>query len=282
MAEDKLPTGPRVTVIMAVYNVGSFSVLELAVESILRQDMEGWELLICDDGSRDETLTWLLEWEKRDSRIRVLQNSRNLGAAGARNRCLREAKGAYIAVMDADDACSSGRLRLEVDFLDAHPQFAFVGLPGERFQRLPGDMDKPYWFCRFPQKEDFLMTLPFVHASLMFRGEAISKVGGYDETRRVERSEDYDMLLRMYAQGLCGANITEEVYYIREDEGAFRRRKYRYRLKEAAVKLRGFSRRGHMPQGRAVAVKPAIVGLIPARLLERLKGRYYGRKKERL
>lgn len=282
MAEDRLPAGPKVTVIMAAHNVGSFSVLKLAVESILQQDMEDWELLICDDGSTDETLAWLLEWEKRDSRIRVLQNLRNLGAASARNRCLREAKGMYIAVMDADDACSSGRLRAETDFLDAHPQFAFVGLLGERFQRLPGDMDKPYWFCRLPQKEDFLMTLPFVHASLMFRGEALSKVGGYDETQWVERSEDYDILLRMYVQGLRGANIDEEVYYIREDEGTFRRRKYRYRLKEAAVKLRGFSHLGLMPKGLAFAVKPLIVGLIPARLLERLKGRYYGRRMERL
>lgn len=267
---------------MAAHNVGSSSVVELAVESIVQQDMEDWELLICDDSSTDETLAWLLDWEKRDGRIRVLQNPCNLGAAGVRNRCLREAKGEYIAIMDADDACSPGRLRSEADFLDTHPQFAFVGLLGERFRRHPRDMDKPYWFCRFPQKKDFLMTLPFVHASIMFRREAISKVGGYDEAWWVERSEDYDMLLRMYVEGLHGANIAEEVYYIREDEGTFKRRKYRYRLKEAWVKLRGFSRLGLMPAGLAFAFKPLIVGLFPTRFLEWLKGHYYRRRMKRL
>ena len=282
MVEDKFSDSPRVSVIMAAHNVGSSSIVNLAVESIVRQDMEDWEMLICDDGSTDETLTWLQSWEKRDKRIRILQNPHNLGAAGARNRCLQEAKGIYIAIMDADDACSPGRLRVEASFLDTHPKYAFVGLQGERFEQIPGDMHKPYWFRRFPQKENFLMTMPFVHASLMFRRPVILDAGGYDETRRVERSEDYDMLLRMYAKGLRGANIAEAVYYIREDEGTFRRRKYCYRLKEAGVKLRGFARLGLMPKGFLFAIKPLVVGLLPTRLLEWLKERYYGRRMERL
>ena len=126
------------------------------------------------------------------------------------------------------------------------------------------------------------MTLPFVHASLMFRREALFSVDGYDESSRVERSEDYDMLLRMYAEGMRGANIAEAVYYIREDEKTFHRRKYRYRLKETAVKLKGFSRLHLMPRGVVYAIKPLVVGLLPTRFLEWLKGRYYGRRMERL
>ncbi len=125
------------------------------------------------------------------------------------------------------------------------------------------------------------MTLPFVHASLMFRREALLSVGGYKETSRVERNEDYDMLLRMYAKGLCGANTENAVYYIREDENALRRRKYRFRLKETAVKLEGFVRLGLMPKGFVFALKPLVVGLLPMRLLELLKGHYYGRRTER-
>ena len=124
------------------------------------------------------------------------------------------------------------------------------------------------------------MTLPFVHASLMFRREALLAVGGYDESPRVERSEDYDMLLRIYAKGLRGANTSDALYHIREDKGTFRRRKYRYRFKETEVKLNGFARLGLMPKGVMFAFKPLVVGLIPMRLLELLKGHYYGRRTE--
>lgn len=271
---------PMVSVIMAAFNVGDQSVLDLAVGSIVQQDMENWELLICDDASTDGTYELLLEWEMRDSRIRVLRNAENQKSAKARNRCIREARGEYIAVMDSDDACSRNRLGVQVGFLVAHNQFSFVGVHGERFRETPGDMDKPYWFCRFPQKKDFLMTLPFVHASLMFRRKALLAVGGYDEASRVERSEDYDMLLRMYARGLCGANTADAVYHIRENEGTFRRRKYRYRFKEAAVKIKGFARLGLMPKGFVFALKPLVVGVVPVRLLELLKGRYYRRRTE--
>lgn len=273
---------PLISVLMAAFNVGDTAVLDQAVTSIVQQDMDNWELLICDDGSTDGTYARALEWEKRDNRIHVLRNDRNQKAAKARNRCLMNARGRYIAIMDADDMCSPNRLRIQSGFLDTHPQFNFVGIRGERFQKAPGDMEKPYWFCAVPQREDFLMTLPFVHASLMFRREALFSVDGYDESSRVERSEDYDMLLRMYAEGMRGANIAEAVYYIREDEKTFHRRKYRYRLKETAVKLKGFSRLHLMPRGVVYAIKPLVVGLLPTRFLEWLKGRYYGRRMERL
>jgi len=271
---------PLVSVIMAVFNVGDPLIWELAIKSIAEQDMDNWELLICDDGSTDGTYERLLEWESKDKRIRVLKNVSNQKAANARNRCLMEARGEYVAIMDADDACGSNRLRTQVDFLVAHPEFSFVGIRGERFQKNRGDMDKPYWFCRFPQKKDFLMTLPFVHGSLMFRRQALLDVGGYDETLCVERSEDYDMLLRIYAKGMRGANTADAIYYIREDEGSFQRRKYRYRIKESMVKLRGFAKLGLMPKGFVYAIKPLVVGLIPVKLLERLKEYYYRQRME--
>jgi len=271
---------PLVSVIMAAFNVGDSSILELAIKSIMGQDMADWELLICDDGSTDGTYERLLMWERKDKRIRVLKNVCNQKAAKARNRCLMEALGEYVAIMDADDSCSTNRLRIQVGFLAAHQEFSFVGIRGERFRKEPGDMDKPFWFCHFPRKKDFLMTLPFVHGSLMFRRQALLDVGGYDETCHVERNEDYDMLLRMYAKGMRGANTADAVYYIREDGGTFQRRKYRYRIKESMVKLRGFARLGLMPKGLLFAIKPLVVGLIPVGLMERVKEYYYRRRME--
>lgn len=271
---------PLISVVMAAYNVADRAVLDLAIESILGQDTGDWELLICDDASTNETYRWLQDWQGRDGRICVIRNETNRKAAAARNRCIAMARGEYIAIMDADDACSPDRLRLQAEFLDSNPQYDFVGLRGERFIQVPGDRDDPYWLCARPRPEDFRMTLPFVHASLMFRRQALLAVGGYEETARVERSEDYDLLLRMYAQGMRGANLAHGTYYFREDESAFRRRKYRYRLRECAVKWRGFRKLGLMPHAAPYALKPLIVGLLPAVLLVRWKGKYYGKHTE--
>jgi len=265
---------------MAAFNTGDPTVLDMAVTSILQQDMLEFELLICDDASTDGTYEWLREWEKRDSRIHLLRNDQNRKAAAARNRCLHIARGKYIAIMDADDACTSNRLSVQMRFLEAHPQFSFVGLRGERFCKKPGDRENSYWFVKEPRKNDFLMTMPFVHGSLMFRQESVMRVEGYDESAKVERSEDYDMLLRMYAKGMLAANSSDAIYYIREDENALRRRKYRYRWKETVVKLRGFSSLGLMPKGLFYAIKPLVVGLLPQVVLDRIKNPYYDRKTE--
>jgi len=266
---------PSVSVIMAVYNIGRKEILDAAIGSIVSQDMDDWELLICDDASTDQTPEWLSYWKEQDSRIRVFRNEKNLKAAGARNRCIREANGTFVAIMDADDMCSEKRLRIQKAFLEAHSEFAFVGLKGKCFHNAPGDMDKAYWFCRAPESKDFLMTLPFVHGSLMFRRSALISADGYDTSKAALRSEDYDLLLRMYAAGMRGANIDDAVYYIREDRNTFRRRKYRYRFPEALVKARGFASLGLMPKGLVYALKPLVVGLIPVRVLERMKRKYY-------
>jgi len=266
---------PCISVVMAVYNIGQQNILDESIGSILYQDMEDWELLICDDASTDQTPAWLQRWVERDDRIRIFRNKKNLKAAGARNRCIQEAKGEFIAIMDADDMCSENRLRIQKEFLDAHHEIAFVGLKGMCFHNVPGDLDKGYWFCRNPLPKDFLMTLPFVHGSLMFRRAALTAMNGYDAKKTALRSEDYDLLLRMYSSGMYGVNIDEAVYYIRENQNTFRRRKYRYRFPEALVKVRGFYRLKLMPKGLLYAFKPLVIGLIPVNVLERLKQQYY-------
>ena len=269
---------PTVSVIMAVYNAHVKDILDAAIASIVNQTLNNWELLICDDASTNQTLEWLRDWEGKDERIHIFRHEKNLKAAAARNRCLKEARGQFIAVMDADDVCSLDRLFKQVVFLSEHEEVAFVGLAGQYFCSRPGDMDKRYWFCEKPRPEDFLMTLPFVHGSIMFRRNALEAINGYDAKKRTLRSEDYDLLMRMYAQGMRGANIRDCVYYIREDENSFKRRKYRYRFVEMYVKFKGFWLLKLMPKGLLFAVKPLIAGLIPIQLLNALKESYYQKK----
>lgn len=260
-----------VSVIMAAYNAEE--TIEAAIRSILLQTHDNFELIICDDASTDNTWCLMRSLADEDSRIRLIRQEKNRGSAVARNRCLLQAQGEYIAIMDADDLCSENRLAVQVSFLEKHREVAFVGLLGEVFHNIPGDCSKCYPYVAKPAAKDFLMTLPFVHASLMFRSTAIGR--GYPEERKALRSEDYAFLMERYAAGLRGENTTDAVYYIREDADTFKRRKYRYRLTEVGVKWKGFSALGLMPKGILFAIKPLIVGLVPPKILERLKGKYY-------
>lgn len=261
-----------VSVIMAAYNAEE--TIEAAIRSILLQTHDNFELIICDDASTDNTWCLMRSLADEDSRIKLIRQEKNRGSAVARNRCLLQAQGEYIAIMDADDLCSENRLAVQVSFLERHREVAFVGLLGEVFHNIPGDCSKCYPYVAKPAAKDFLMTLPFVHASLMFRSTAMGR--GYPEERQALRSEDYAFLMERYAAGLRGENTTDAVYYIREDADTFKRRKYRYRLTEAGVKWRGFLALGLMPRGILFAIKPLIVGLLPPKLLKLLKGKYYG------
>lgn len=269
---------PYISVVMAVHNEPP-AILDAAISSILQQTVQDRELVICDDGSQPDTAAALQRWAD-ESGVTLLRNSESHGAAHARNRCLSAARGQYIAIMDADDLSAPERLEQQSAFLDAHPEYAFVGCRGNFFRSSPGDRDDGYWYVARPQPEDFLMTLPFVHASLLFRRQALEAVGGYRESKRVRRAEDYDLLMRLYAAGLRGANLPHTLYHIRMDDATLQRRKYRYRRIEAAVKWQGFRSLGLMPRGALYAFKPLIVGLIPQRLLEKIKTQYYQKREK--
>lgn len=269
---------PKISVIMAVHNLADEKVLNASVGSILKQSCRDLEFIICDDGSEDDTYMILDRYRMQDGRIRLLRNKRNRKAGFARNRCIKAARGKYIAVMDADDISDPMRMEKLYYFLERHSEYAFAGSRGEYFIRQPGDDGENYWYCRCPKPEDFLFSLPFVHASIMFRREALQKMHGYDTSRWVVRTEDYDLLLRMYGEGMRGYNLDEVLYYYRRDEGQYRRRKYRYRFHEAYIKYRGFKQMGMMPKAAPYVVKPLAVGLMPACIMKKVQKEYYSRK----
>jgi len=260
---------------MSVYNTNDIDILKQCVQSVRTQTMEDFEMIICDDGSTDGTYELLSKVCAGDDRIRLIRNEQNMMAAAARNRCISQAVGEYVAVMDADDYSSRERLEVQTNFLDEHPEWDFVGSGAALFD------ERGIWgyrhYASSPDKKDFRFVLPFVHASVMFRRKALDTVKGYRHAWETIRNEDYDLFLRMYAAGLRGVNLPNVLYYVREDKATFVRRKYRYRWNEMAVRYRGFKAMGLLPAALPYVVKPAVVGLIPHRLLEKLKDLYYHR-----
>lgn len=101
---------PEISVIMGVYNELNKDILMEAVNSILHQTFEDFEFIIYDDGSCPEAATLLREVEGLDERIKLIGQDENHGLAFSLNACIDEAKGKYIARMDADDISYPERL----------------------------------------------------------------------------------------------------------------------------------------------------------------------------
>ncbi len=184
-----MTAGPAVSVLMAVYDGERY--LRQAVESILRQTFSDFEFLAVDDGSTDGTADILRSY--RDPRFRLFRNPRNLGLAACLNRGIDEARGRYIARMDADDISLPERLARQVVFLDEHPEIGACGawyrVFGERDQeiRLPTDADEIK--CRL-----FFYNV-LAHPAVVLRTEAFREAGlRYDVSYGT--SQDYDLWVR--------------------------------------------------------------------------------------
>lgn len=117
-----------VSIIVPVYNVEKF--ITETMDCVCRQTYENWELLLVEDGSRDNSVAVIEEYLQKsgDGRIRLIRQPSNMGAAKARNRGLAEAKGRYIAYLDADDLWVPEKLEKELGFMqEKGAAFAFTG-----------------------------------------------------------------------------------------------------------------------------------------------------------
>lgn len=106
---------PMITVVMPVYNASRF--LARAVDSVLAQSYKDFELILVDDCSTDNSLELLRNYEKMDSRIKVIESSVNQGVAKTRNMGIVEARGEYIALLDSDDVWLNTKLEKQLDLI---------------------------------------------------------------------------------------------------------------------------------------------------------------------
>lgn len=158
---------PRVSVIMPVYNAEKY--VKQAIESILNQTFEDFELLIINDRPEDGTMS-VVESIK-DDRIRIIENDKNRGIAYSRNRGLEEAKGEYIALMDHDDLTDRERLELEVKFLDSHPEIGIIGGSVVKIDENNCELSQPVFALTNPGyiRAQMMFFCPMFNGSTLFR-----------------------------------------------------------------------------------------------------------------
>lgn len=245
---------------MGIYNCQN--TLREALNSIVNQTYPNWEIVMCDDGSSDETFQVASEYrDKYPQKIFLLKNERNCGLNHSLNRCLSKATGAFIARMDGDDRCALDRLEKEMAVLLRHPELSIVSSDMQYFSenKVWGRITHP----EFPVNADFVHESPFCHAPCLVRKEAFDAVGGYSEDKLSLRVEDYDLWIKMYAKGFKGRNIHEPLYQMRDDQKAYKRRKFKYRINEAHVKLLAVKKL-NLPMWMSVyCLRPIITGLLP-------------------
>ena len=191
----------KVSVVLPVHNVEAF--IQDAIESLLRQTFQDFELLVLDDCSTDATVERIRAIQ--DDRIRLILNSRNIGRAGTDNAALKHVRGEYIAKMDGDDLCHPKRLARQVAYLDDHPDINVVGSFMQNFGA------STYLNCYPVAPADAqvltLFTLPTGNPSAMLRASLFREQGlRYDATLR--QTEDYDFCAR-YIRQLRIATIPE-------------------------------------------------------------------------
>lgn len=262
----------RVSVIMGIYNCAS--TLQEALNSIYAQTYKNYEIILCDDGSKDDTYEIALENKNKYTHINILllRNEYNMGLNHTLNRCLSVAKGEYIARMDGDDLCMPDRFENQVRFLDEHPEYAIVSSPMEYFDENGTFMIG----CGKGEikKTDFLKGSPICHAPCMVRAEAYFNVGGYSLDKKYLRVEDYNLWFKMYAVGYKAFILPKPYYRMRDDRNARNRRKWTGRVNEFHVMNSGFKMIRLPWYYQIYSLRPLIIGMLPNIVYDWLHRKY--------
>ena len=186
---------PKVSVLMTVYN--GAAVLQEAVDSLLAQSLDDFELIIVDDGSTDQTPAIIAALD--DPRIVKLHPGRNIGRTPALNLALEAARAPYVAVLDADDIDHPDRLRCEAELLDQNPDVLLVG----SWSHVVSLKDNKPLYDFTPATENLRQQLgfdnPISHSSSMYRRKEALAVGGYPLQFRY--AQDYALWVRLAAIG---------------------------------------------------------------------------------
>ena len=203
---------PSITVLMAVYNGERW--LAESIQSVLEQTFTKFEFIIVNDGSNDCSLQIINQFSKKDSRIRVY-NKKNSGLADSLNYGIAEARGEWIARIDADDICSLERLQKQIECVRLNTDLVLVG-SGLVIIDENGQQSKIHLY---PDRHSrltrrlFRASPFFAHSSAFFKLSTVRELGGY--RTQFHRSQDQDLWLRMVEIGRI-ACIKEPLVLIRK------------------------------------------------------------------
>ena len=192
----------KVSIILPVYNSEKY--VGEAIQSLLDQTYRNFELILINDGSTDNSINIMRQF--KDDRIVILENEENSGIVFSLNKGIDNAKGEFIARMDADDIALKNRLEIQVDFLIANPE---VDLIGSNFQNFGTGSETS---CLFLNDEEIKLGLYFnnqlQHPTVLMRKSSIIKNKLY-YNKDFFINQDWVMWYDCVQKGLIVKNIPE-------------------------------------------------------------------------
>lgn len=206
---------PLTSVIIPTHNCLEY--LPIAVESVLSQDNDDFELIVVDDGSTDATWQWLINKQQQDNRLHSIHLT-GLGPSCARNRAIAVCRGTYVAFLDADDKWHPNKLATQLALHMKRPDIILSFTDYRHVNPMGDDLGTcfAYWphfnsFCRQATKWQTLDRLGAAFlfgenvvgtSTVMVRRDALQNAMGFDETLR--SAEDWDLWLRLALMGPIG------------------------------------------------------------------------------
>jgi len=231
----------KVNIILPTHNGQSH--IKEAIDNVIAQTFSDFQLMIINDGSTDNTANIVLEYLKKDNRIKYFKNEKNLGLQKTLTRGFKESKGKYIARIDDDDVWQdTQKLEKEVSFLEKNLEYVLVGSGAI----VINDEGKELYRFLLPEKDEeirqyILFRNPFLHSSVVFLREAAGKFGGYSEKEKLPGVEDFDLWLKL---GKVGKFYNFPEYFLKfrapsSERDIFRIRRNRTKNLIAVVKRHG-------------------------------------------
>ncbi|HON57560.1 MAG TPA: glycosyltransferase family A protein [bacterium] len=212
---------PLVSIVMTAYNVAD-KITE-TLDAILMQDYKNFELLISDDGSTDATAKIIQDYQKKDERIKIFL-CEHQGRAKILNFTIKQARGEYIAINDADDLPAKDKFVKQINFLEQNKDYGMIGSQGYLLYVETGNIrnfDKPLSYEEI--YEYLIIENPFIHSAVIFRKEVFDKIGYYNEyfTKLGIEYELWSRVLKHYK--VC--NLEDRLlYYKVHNNNVYRKR----------------------------------------------------------
>ena len=212
---------PPVTVLIPAYNAAR--TIERALASVWRQDYPEMQVIVIDDGSSDDTVARVEKMRGRG--LRLIRLTQNRGVSAATNAGIGEAKGDYIAFLDADDEWLNDKLSKQLPIIESHPEMSFISCgvqfvdPQGRVLRscgidLPPHSAREFWRA-------LLVRTYIAKPAVVARRIKLLEVGGFDETLAV--GEDQDMWIKLALAGEVGF-VTEILVRVHESSDSLTKR----------------------------------------------------------
>lgn len=196
---------PVVSIVLPCYNGASF--LAQSIDSVIGQTYAGWELILVNDCSTDNSLVIMQDYATKEPRIRIINNEHNLKLPGALNRGFQEAKGKYLTWTSHDNRMAPTMLEEFVNYLDANPDKGLVTACYAAFSLKTGEQ---LYEVHHPDPQLYLPLYNCVCYAFLYRREVLETVGDYDTTLFLV--EDYDYWVRIWQKYPLG-KIFKVLYY---------------------------------------------------------------------